>query len=90
MPSNNFIGALAFDGNDLYVVGFDFTNGNAGTLLTFDAADPAAGFMTSFANDPGLQRPIGVLSVTIVPLPAGALLLLSGLGLLGLQRRRRG
>jgi sugar lactone lactonase YvrE len=44
VPSSNFIGALAFDGDDLYVVGFDFTNGNIGTLLTFDAADPAAGF----------------------------------------------
>jgi sugar lactone lactonase YvrE len=88
-PSNNFIGALAFAGDALFVVGFDFTNGNLGSLLTFAAGDPAAGFAISFAGDPGLRRPIGILPVSVVPLPAGGLLLLTALGALALGRRRR-
>nr|MCU0906952.1 hypothetical protein [Paracoccaceae bacterium] len=43
-PSNNFIGSLAFSGEDLFVAGFDFVNGNIGALLRFDATAPGDGF----------------------------------------------
>lgn len=58
-PSNNFIGSLAFGPDrDLYTVGFDFTNANAGTLLRFDTA---SGERVAVASDrPELMRPIGI------------------------------
>jgi glucose/arabinose dehydrogenase len=89
-PSNNFIGNLAFVGGELFVPGFDFTKGNAGSLLSFDIASGATTFVTRLADNPGLLRPIGIVgySPAPIPLPAGVWLLGGAVAVLSLARRR--
>ncbi len=95
IPSNNFIGNLAFVDGDLAVVGFDLTQGNIGALLRFDALTgaplPGTGLSGSLlvGPDPLLNRPIGIVDVTFVRVPAAGLLLAGGLFLLALRARRR-
>lgn len=89
VPSNNFIGSLAFAGDDLFVAGFDIAPGNIGALLRFDATAPEAGFSVALAPNAALQRPIGLLVLTPVPLPAGAGLLLTALAAFGVMTLRR-
>nr|MCU0907845.1 VPLPA-CTERM sorting domain-containing protein [Paracoccaceae bacterium] len=69
--------------------GFDFVNGNIGALLRFDATAPGDGFTVAVGPTATLQRPIGVLVLTPVPLPAGAGLLITALAVLGVAARRR-
>jgi sugar lactone lactonase YvrE len=84
-PSNNFIGNLAFASGKLFVTGFDFSQNNAGSLLSFDIAAGETGFTTLFEDNPALVRPIGVTvyQPLPIPLPAGIWLLGSAIGLIG-------
>ncbi|HEY9598758.1 MAG TPA: PEP-CTERM sorting domain-containing protein [Cyanophyceae cyanobacterium] len=92
IPSNNFIGNLAFGANDtLYTVGFDFTNNNYGAILRYDGV--TGNPLTSLGNNGAtfvptnskLLRPIGITytseQLTAVPEPAtvGGLLTLGAL-----------
>lgn len=84
-PSNNFVGSLAFayNSNDLYAVGFDFTQNNLGSVLGFPSAQGSSTrFSGTLFTDPSLVRPIGI--VAAVPESstiAGITLALAGLGL---------
>jgi sugar lactone lactonase YvrE len=75
IPSSNFIGNMAFVGNRLFVAGFDFTKGNAGSLLSYDVPGGLPAFATLFPDDPALLRPIGIVGYAPIPLPAGIWLL---------------
>jgi DNA-binding beta-propeller fold protein YncE len=98
-PSNNFIGNLTFDPNNiLYTVGFDFTQGNQGAILRFDGATgtplPAEGQTSSIfvSTNPLLQRPIGIAySPIVVPEPGLtiALLVLGAAGVASKTKRDR-
>ena len=81
IPSNNFIGNLTFDPNDnLYTVGFDFTNSNFGAILRYDALTgnplPAPGNSSSIfvPTNSRLLRPIGITytSEKLTPVPETA------------------
>jgi sugar lactone lactonase YvrE len=95
-PSNNFIGALTFGSgdtaNNLYAIGFDFSQNNLGSVLAFNDAQGSATSVTGTAyTDNSLVRPIGVTAVAAVPEPttiAGALLALGGLGAARIRRSR--
>ncbi|MEM6446032.1 MAG: NHL repeat-containing protein [Cyanobacteria bacterium P01_D01_bin.123] len=78
LRSGNFIGSLAFTPDDeLFAVGFDFTDSDRGSILRYDALTgeplPAAGQPGSVfvpSND-NLLRPIGIAySSTPVPEPS--------------------
>ncbi|MBC7969772.1 MAG: PEP-CTERM sorting domain-containing protein [Verrucomicrobia bacterium] len=96
-PSSNFIGSLTFgsgvNSGDLYVIGFDFTNKNIGSVLAYADAEGSA---TTFSGDTftstSLIRPIGVVATTAaVPEPstvAGLLLGMGGIGFARLRQRR--
>lgn len=87
-PSNNFIGSLAFGpGGDLFTVGFDFTAGNVGSILKFDAATQTR---TVFVENNGnLKRPVGILYAPSVKVPEpGTVIGLSAIAL-GLAASRR-
>ncbi|MBD0337308.1 MAG: PEP-CTERM sorting domain-containing protein, partial [Cyanobacteria bacterium Co-bin13] len=89
VPSNNFIGSLAFSPEgDLFTVGFDFTADNIGSILRFDGT---TGERSSFVSNNGnLKRPIGLLFAPSVKVPepgAIAALALTGLSLLSLRRK---
>ena len=60
---------------------------NAGIYC--DPSKPAAGMPAGFCGFYGYEANFEVLSVTEVPLPATALMLLSALGILGAARRKR-
>ncbi|MBW4471328.1 MAG: PEP-CTERM sorting domain-containing protein [Stenomitos rutilans HA7619-LM2] len=97
IPSSNFIGSLTFgsgaNSDDLYVIGFDYTNANLGSVLAYAGAQGSADtFSGDLFTSGGLIRPIGVVATTAaVPEPstvAGLLLGLGGLGLARLRQRR--
>lgn len=73
IPSNNFIGSLAFDAEgDLFTVGFDFTNNNVGSILKYDGTTFERSLVVNAS--PELQRPIGLLfTPEEVPEPAAIL-----------------
>lgn len=85
IPSNNFLGNLTFDPNNLlYTVGFDFTQGSQGAILRFDGETgeplPAPGETSSIfvPTTSLLQRPIGIAYAPIaVPEPGLAIALLA-------------
>ncbi|MDX2229982.1 MAG: PEP-CTERM sorting domain-containing protein [Leptolyngbyaceae cyanobacterium bins.349] len=85
-PIRNFIGGLTFgaDTSNLFAVGFDFTNNNLGSVLTFPNAEGSStAFTGTLLTDTQLIRPIGVAAVPAAAVPepgtiAGALLALSG------------
>jgi sugar lactone lactonase YvrE len=89
-PSNNFIGSLTFgtgdNSNTLYSVGFDFTQSNLGTILSYANGQ---GSETSFSGtsftSSNLSRPIGVTAAVPEPSTMAGL----GLGLAGLAAARR-
>ncbi|MBD2464649.1 PEP-CTERM sorting domain-containing protein [Oscillatoria sp. FACHB-1407] len=99
IPSNNFIGNLTFDPNNiLYSVGFDFTQGNQGAILRFDGETgdplPSDGQSSSVfvPTNPLLRRPIGIAySPIVVPEPglAIALLVLGAAGVASRTKRDR-
>lgn len=99
IPSSNFVGSLTFgsgeNSNNLYAVGFNFTNNNLGSVLTFaNAQGGDAQFTGSLFTDAQLVRPIGItaLPATAIPEPttiAGAFLALSGLGAARSRKRKR-
>lgn len=97
-PSNNFIGSLTFgsgaNSSDLYVIGFDYTNANLGSVLAYAGAQ---GSVDTFSGDrftsSSLVRPIGVVAMNTAGVPepstvAGLLLGLGGLGFVRLRQRR--
>lgn len=95
--SSNFTGNLAFaPDNTLFTVGFNYTQGNIGSILRFDGETgnplPAPGETGAVfvADSSNLKRPIGIAYVPItVPEPAGVLGLLGiGATLLKLRRDR--
>lgn len=93
VPSNNFMGSLAFAPNgDLFTVGFDFTQNNIGSILKYDFSSPTKDRSVVALNAPQLKRPIGVLfapdAQVSTPEP-GIVLGLLGLGVLGWRRRAR-
>ncbi|NJL88344.1 MAG: PEP-CTERM sorting domain-containing protein [Leptolyngbyaceae cyanobacterium SM1_1_3] len=96
LPSNNFIGSLAFTpDNTLFSVGFDFTQGNLGAILRYDGLTgeplPSAGnfgpiFVPTNSN---LIRPIGIAYADLPSVPEPALVLgLLSLAALGFGPRR--
>ncbi|WP_413166530.1 hypothetical protein ACL6C3_07430 [Capilliphycus salinus ALCB114379] len=100
VPSNNFIGNLTFDPNNiLYTVGFDFTNNNFGAILRYDGitGEPLPSVGNSGAvfvptNDK-LLRPIGItftaqLPAKSVPEPVSVLGFL-GVAIWGIQKKFR-
>ncbi|WP_053221565.1 hypothetical protein [Limnoraphis robusta] len=100
IPSNNFIGNLTFDPNNiLYAVGFDFTNGNVGAILRYDGITveplPSVGNTSAVFVAPNdkLLRPIGITFTTQIPLktvpePVSVLSLLA-IGVWGIQTKFR-
>ncbi|MBF2025564.1 MAG: PEP-CTERM sorting domain-containing protein [Oscillatoriales cyanobacterium C42_A2020_001] len=97
IPSNNFIGGLAFgaDTDNLFAVGFDFTNNNLGSVLTFPGAEGSdVAFSGSLFTDTRLVRPIGIAAVPAAAVPeptaiAGTLLALGGLGASRSRKRQK-
>jgi sugar lactone lactonase YvrE len=88
-PTSNFVGGLAFgaDTSNLFAVGFDFTNNNLGSVLTFaNGAGSSTSFTGTLFTDTQLVRPIGIAAVPAAAVPepttiAGIALAISGLGL---------
>lgn len=90
IPSSNFIGSLTFGTgstrNNLYVTGFDTTQNNLGSLLTFkDGQGSATSFSGSLFTNGALQRPIGIVATDAIAVPepsviAGSLMALAGWG----------
>ncbi len=71
IPSNNFIGSLTFgsgnSSNNLYTVGFDFSNDNIGSILSYqDAQGSSSNFSGTQITSNSLVRPIGI---TAIPVP---------------------
>lgn len=97
-PSSNFIGSLTFgsgsNSDDLYVIGFDYTNANLGSVLAYAGAQGSADtFSGSLFTSSSLERPIGVVATNAAGVPepstvAGLLLGLGGLGVARLRQRR--
>lgn len=87
IPGSNFIGGLTFgaDTNNLFAVGFDYTNNNLGSVLVFPAAEGSStAFSGTLFTDTQLVRPIGMAAVPAAAVPepatvAGGLLALGGL-----------
>ncbi len=79
-PSNNFIGSLVFDPDgNLYTTGFDFFNGDVGSILRYDPSSGTDFVVLTNAN-PQLQRSIGITYYPYaVPEPGTA----AALGVLG-------
>ncbi|WP_040483932.1 Vgb family protein [Lyngbya aestuarii] len=100
IPSNNFIGNLTFDPNNiLYTVGFDFTNNNFGAILRYDGISgeplPSAGNTSAVfvSTNDKLLRPIGIaftpqIPPKTVPEPFSVLGLLA-VGVWGVQTKLR-
>ena len=95
-PSNNFIGNLTFGSagktsQNLYTIGFDFTNSNLGSILQFNNAQGSATTYTGTTyTSSSLVRPIGVVAAA-VPEPstmAGLLVAVGGLGISRLRKQR--
>jgi sugar lactone lactonase YvrE len=96
IPSNNFMGSLAFgpDGN-LFTVGFDRTQGNIGSILRYNGATgaplptPGNAGALFVSNSVQLKRPIGLLfSAKQVPEPAMTVGLLAvSLGAIAARRK---
>jgi WD40 repeat protein len=96
IPSNNFIGNLTFDPNNiLYTVGFDSSKNNQGAILRFDGATgdplPAAGQPNSIfvSTTPLLKRPIGIAYVPITVPEPGLTIALLMLGAAGVASRTK-
>ena len=91
IPSNNFIGSLAFGPqSDLYTVGFDVST-TVGSLLSFDTSTGSRTLVAS--NSSALNRPIGLLfnafpKSASVPEP-GVISGLLAVGLMGIGFRHR-
>jgi sugar lactone lactonase YvrE len=75
-PSNNFVGNLAFAPNgNLFTVGFDFTQGNIGSILRYEGVTgtplPAPGNSGAIFVDsnPHLVRSIGIAYQSSKPVP---------------------
>ena len=91
--SNNFIGSLTFgtgsNSTTLYSVGFDFSQNNLGSILSYtNGVGSETSFTGSTFTNSNLSRPIGVTAV--VPEPstmAGVVLGLAGLA--ATKRRKR-
>ncbi len=93
-PSSNFIGSLTFgtgaNSDDLYVIGFDTTQNNVGSVLAYDGAQGnEKTFSGSVFTSSSLERPIGVVAVAGVPEPSTIAGLVLGLGGLGFARWRQ-
>jgi sugar lactone lactonase YvrE len=89
-PSNNFIGSLTFGIGDnshtLYSVGFDFTQSNLGTILSYaNGQGSETSFTGTSFTSSNLSRPIGVTAAVPEPSTVAGL----GLGLAGLAAARR-
>ncbi|NMF65045.1 Vgb family protein [Brasilonema octagenarum] len=84
-PSNNFIGNLTIDPNNiLYTVGFDTTNNNFGAILRYDEVTgnplpaPSQSGSVFVPTNSRLLRPVGITYASItVPEPASTVGLLS-------------
>jgi hypothetical protein len=71
-PSNNFLGSLTFgsgsSSNNLYTVGFDFSNGNIGSVLAYNGAQGSpTTFTGSIFTSSKLERPIGITAFPNFP-----------------------
>lgn len=85
-PTSNFVGDISFgaDTNNLFAVGFDFTNNNLGAVLTYPSAQGGStAFTGSLFTDTKLVRPIGIAAVPAAAVPepttiAGVLLAVGG------------
>lgn len=71
-PSNNFLGSLTFGSgsfsNNLYTVGFDFSNGNIGSVLAYNGAQGSpTTFTGSMFTSSKLERPIGITAFPNFP-----------------------
>jgi sugar lactone lactonase YvrE len=95
IPSANSIGSLTFgsgaNNDNLYVIGFDTTNANLGSVLAYAGAQGSADtFSGDLFTNGSLVRPIGVVATTAaVPEPSTVAGLLLGLGGLGVARSRQ-
>lgn len=93
-PTSNFMGGLTFgaDTPNLFAVGFDFTNNNLGSVLTFaNGQGSSTSFTGSLFTDTQLIRPIGIAAVPAAAVPepttiAGVSLAIAGFNL---ARRRQ-
>lgn len=88
-PTSNFMGGITFgaDTSNLFAVGFDFTNNNLGSVLTYPGAQGgSSAFTGSLFTDTQLVRPIGIAAVPAAAVPepttiAGVLLAAGGANL---------
>lgn len=97
-PSNNFLGSLTFgsgsSSNNLYTVGFDFNNGNIGSVLAFNGAQGSpTTFTGSVFTSSKLERPIGITAFPnfpkSIPEPSSVFgIALFGLGAAGSRLRK--
>jgi hypothetical protein len=97
-PSNNFLGSLTFgsgsSSNNLYTVGFDFNNGNIGSVLGYNGAQGSpTTFTGSTFTSSKLERPIGITAFPnfpkSIPEPSSVLgIALFGLGAAGSRLRK--